>query len=212
MSRNDMDTKTALLEAAVKVFAAKGFASATVREICQLANANVAAVNYHFGGKNTLYTAVLEHVIGRRTELFRQREYNGDASPEQRLEAYIRRKLHDIYVLDGTTGLASDHWSIFLMEVANPSENLNLLVEQYVQAAVEELRGIVAEMLEVAPVEQVVQDCALSIWGQLLDPLVMTPLTDRLSPPRARVQEDLERFADHMVKFTIGGLKAIRDS
>lgn len=212
MSRNDINTKTALLEAAVRVFAAKGFASATVREICQLANANVAAVNYHFGGKDALYTAVLEHVIGRRTELFRRGDHNPDATPEERLAAYIRRKLHDIYTLDGTSGMASDHWSIFLMEVANPSENLNFLVEQYVQAAVEELRGIVAEILGVAPVEQVVQDSALSIWGQLLDPLVMMPITDRLSPPRERIQEDLERFAEHMTRFTIGGLKAIRDS
>ncbi len=212
MNKNDVSTKTALLEAAVKVFAAKGFSSATVREICQLANANVAAVNYHFGGKDALYSAVLEHVIGRRTELFRTGDRDPDASPEQRLEAYIRRKLRDIYALDGVTGLASDHWAIFLMEVANPSENLNLLVEQYVQAAVDELRGIVAELLNLPPMDQEVQDSALSIWGQLLDPLVMMPITDRLTPPRARVQEDLDRFAEHMVTFTLGGLLAIRDS
>lgn len=210
MNKNDSNTKDTLLKAAVKVFAAKGFISATVREICQLANANVAAVNYHFGGKEALYTAVLEHVI-RSAELFRQYPAE-ETTPEEKLAVYIRRKLHDIYAMDSATGVASDHWAIFLMEAANPSENLTILVERYVQPAVQELRSIVAELLATTPEDKRVQDCALSIWGQLIDPLVMMPMTDRLSPPRVRVQEDLNGFADHLIAFTIGGLKAIRNN
>ena len=49
------DTKERLMEVAGQVFAEKGFRDATVREICQRAGANLAAVNYHFGDKERLY-------------------------------------------------------------------------------------------------------------------------------------------------------------
>ena len=42
---------------AARLFAERGFARVTVRDICRKARANVAAVNYHFGGKHGLYTA-----------------------------------------------------------------------------------------------------------------------------------------------------------
>lgn len=48
-----------LLSAAIRLFAAKGYAGASTREICQAAGANVAAIHYYFGGKQGLYQAVL---------------------------------------------------------------------------------------------------------------------------------------------------------
>ena len=47
-------TRRALLDAAADVFAESGFRCATTREICRRAGANVAAINYHFGGKEGL--------------------------------------------------------------------------------------------------------------------------------------------------------------
>jgi TetR/AcrR family transcriptional regulator, regulator of cefoperazone and chloramphenicol sensitivity len=44
-----------LLEAAVEVFAAKGYEGASTREICRLADVNVAAIHYYFGDKASLY-------------------------------------------------------------------------------------------------------------------------------------------------------------
>ena len=49
------DTKARIIEAAGQVFANKGFEAATIREICRLAQVNLAAINYHFGDKQRLY-------------------------------------------------------------------------------------------------------------------------------------------------------------
>jgi len=48
-------TRERLLAAAGRVFAEKDYRKATIAEICRLAETNIAAVNYHFGDKETLY-------------------------------------------------------------------------------------------------------------------------------------------------------------
>ncbi|MGH7929608.1 MAG: TetR family transcriptional regulator, partial [Candidatus Binatia bacterium] len=55
-------TEQRLLEAAGEIFAEYGYRSATVRQICEKAKANIAAINYHFGDKDGLYLAVLRHL------------------------------------------------------------------------------------------------------------------------------------------------------
>jgi len=59
----DRETRARLLHAAARLFAERGYARVTVRDICKKAHANVAAVNYHFGGKDGLYRAVMRHAM-----------------------------------------------------------------------------------------------------------------------------------------------------
>lgn len=61
----DSATALRLLEAAAHEFARHGFAATRIRDIVDGAGANLAAVNYHFGGKEGLYRATLAHLAGR---------------------------------------------------------------------------------------------------------------------------------------------------
>ena len=56
-------TRTRLLGAAASVFARKGYGEATVAEICDEAEANISAVNYHFGSKEELYRSAWRHAF-----------------------------------------------------------------------------------------------------------------------------------------------------
>ena len=47
-------TRTAILSAAERLYAARGFADVTMRDIVAMADVNLAAVNYHFGSKDEL--------------------------------------------------------------------------------------------------------------------------------------------------------------
>jgi AcrR family transcriptional regulator len=69
MSRPADFTRDSLIEAAIAVFSAKGFEGGSVREITQAANANQAAINYHFGGKEGLYREVLKASVQAFAEL-----------------------------------------------------------------------------------------------------------------------------------------------
>jgi AcrR family transcriptional regulator len=55
---------------ATRIFAAKGYAAAATREICQAAGVNIAAIHYYFGGKEGLYRAVLTRPIHAFAEQF----------------------------------------------------------------------------------------------------------------------------------------------
>lgn len=52
------DTRERILDAAERLFARDGHDGATLRAITRSARVNLAAVNYHFGGKEALYRAV----------------------------------------------------------------------------------------------------------------------------------------------------------
>jgi len=53
--------KERLLAVAGDVFIEKGFRDATVAEICSRAEANISAVNYHFGSKEALNQEAWRH-------------------------------------------------------------------------------------------------------------------------------------------------------
>jgi AcrR family transcriptional regulator len=54
------DTRTDLIAAGRRLFAARGFDGTSVRALTKAAHANLGAVTYHFGSKYALYEAVLE--------------------------------------------------------------------------------------------------------------------------------------------------------
>ena len=65
MATNDIDTtRERIADAAGEIFAERGFDGTTVRDICQRAGANIAAVNYYFGDKQRLYLEALALYTG----------------------------------------------------------------------------------------------------------------------------------------------------
>ncbi len=66
-------TKAKIMDAAEKLFAEKGFDGTSIRAICSTARVNVAAVHYHFNGKEGVVEAIFERrMVGlatRRKEL-----------------------------------------------------------------------------------------------------------------------------------------------
>lgn len=62
------DTKRRVISAATHLFAEKGMDNVSLRELTTEAGVNLAAVNYHFGGKEALCEAVLDSLSGSVNE------------------------------------------------------------------------------------------------------------------------------------------------
>ena len=84
-------TRVRLLDAAERLFAAKGFEATSVRDVTAKARANVASVSYHFGSKEALVRAVFERrrgeVNGKRLALLHGTGRR--PAPERILHAFI---------------------------------------------------------------------------------------------------------------------------
>ncbi len=64
----ELTTKSKLLKAGITVFSDHGFAGGSIRQIAELADANIAAVTYHYGSKKELWKAVFTHLQNRLVE------------------------------------------------------------------------------------------------------------------------------------------------
>src|SRR4051794_11070788 len=58
-------TRTRLMEAALDLIAERGEEGVTLRELTDAADANVAAVSYHFGSLKSLFDAAIEQALDR---------------------------------------------------------------------------------------------------------------------------------------------------
>src|SRR5918996_2106558 len=78
-------TRQRLLEAASGLLAERGEDAVRLRDITDAAQANVAAVNYHFGSKEALCREAVERTISQLLEdqIARLRELDDDASLEE---------------------------------------------------------------------------------------------------------------------------------
>jgi AcrR family transcriptional regulator len=83
------DTRAALLAAARKLFAERGYDGTSIRALTGEAGANLGAVTYHFGSKEALYRSVLLEVLGPLPSLLEE-AVTGDGPALARVDRVAR--------------------------------------------------------------------------------------------------------------------------
>ncbi|MDF2635869.1 MAG: yttP 3 [Pelosinus sp.] len=81
-------TQENLIEIATQLFATKGFAAVSVRELTDAAHINVSAISYHFNGKEGLYQAVLKEQLAPILKALQFVKSKHTLSPIDRLTLY----------------------------------------------------------------------------------------------------------------------------
>jgi AcrR family transcriptional regulator len=81
-------TRNTILNAAMELFAQKGYAGSSIREICLAAGVTKPVLYYHFRGKEHLYQELMLDIFNQtRKNLLRLSEYRG--SLRDRLVLYV---------------------------------------------------------------------------------------------------------------------------
>lgn len=197
--------KERILEEACRVFGEKGYRDATHAEICRSANTNIASINYYFKSKEELYHATFMH-LGAKVE----RAYPLDggldenaATPEERLRAFISAFVHR--ALDSELG--SLH-RILMSERFAPTGLLDDLFGRWLARDRAVILKILNELIGPGAAPRDAEWCEMSIIGQMIglhDP------ADRGPRKLFGIDEtNVERLIDHIYKFSMGGIAAIR--
>jgi AcrR family transcriptional regulator len=207
MSPSD-DTRSRLLDAAGRVFAEKGFDQATVRDICQAAEANIAAVHYHFGDKVRLYIEAVREAHCARVEDVPIPDWPPAMPPQDRLHDFIRMFLTRLL----GTGRPDWHLGIMLRELAHPTEACAEIVRDYIRPMADVLKEILNDFL---PDQMPLPDRHLigfSIVGQCLFYYVHKPIIRELVGDAEYESYRIEQIAQHIARFTLAALETYAHS
>lgn len=195
-------TRTRLLDAARKMFSQNGFQNVTVREICRHAGANIAAVNYHFGSKDSLLAEALN--FGPLKAL-QQANAKANECPEMRLCLFISDFM--LMLLDEKN--PSSQCQIMARELADPTPALDKIVREAIAPLHDFLGSLVREIAGDTVSEAELRCCVHSILGQCLFYRHSHPVLQRLHPELRYDTKEIEAIAEHIADFSLAGIKRI---
>ncbi len=198
-------TRSKLLQAAGDVFAEVGYHAATVREISRRAGANVAAVNYHFGDKLELYTAVLRETMqGPSLEAVRV-ALDRKAPPEETLAEVIKAMLARICSGDNR----DRRWRLMMHELSQPTPAMSRVIDETSRPLFDRLRELIGSMIGLPRDHEKTRLCTNSIVGQVVLYAHWRPVLAKIWPELKMTPPQVARIAEHIGEFSLAYLREV---
>jgi TetR/AcrR family transcriptional regulator, regulator of cefoperazone and chloramphenicol sensitivity len=198
-------TRDRLLEAAGEVFAELGYAQTTVREICQRAGANIAAVNYHFGGKDELYAAILERHFSDAVQRY-PLVPDPAIPPRQALEQFVHATMSRL--LDQSR--SAWHTRLTMREITEPTPHLDMVAERFMRPHFAALKGILRGVLGGKVPEDRLLLLALSVMGQCTFYKLGRHAIERVAPERDIGASAGAELSRHIARVTLAAAEDLR--
>ncbi|QPK64831.1 CerR family C-terminal domain-containing protein [Methylomonas sp. LL1] len=199
-------TRHRLLIAASRIFAEKGFQEATIADICKQADANIASVNYHFGDKESLYLEAWRFAFNRELAIFpADGGVSQQATAEERLAGRIKSLIKRV---------ADDQSYSFVIihrEMAHPTRLLADIMEKEINPQRMQMLNLLKECVGNDASERQILYCHASIMGQCFQLLRLKHLKNARPQPAHPIDpNEIEGFAEHVVRFSLAGIQALR--
>jgi TetR/AcrR family transcriptional regulator len=133
MDKNDL--RNNLISIATRLFAERGLNGVSIRQLSKSAGVSISMISYHFGGKEGLYSSVLQEQFSGFK--FIEEINKADSEALEKIEAYIRwiivRHRNNPYLL-----------RFYTSELTNPTQFFSLIV----QPAIEKVIQILVHIIE----------------------------------------------------------------
>lgn len=193
-----------VLEAAGPLFATRGFDAVSVRDITEKAGTNVAAVNYHFGGKEKLYVESVRHAARALEQFSPMPDYPPGTPAEVRLRGFIQAFLTRILGPNGPV------WQreLILREVNEPRPGAcEEFVRQFARPNFDVLLEIVREICPPAVAQEALPFIAGSVIGQMLHYHHCRHVIHFLIGPDGQKGHTIEVLTEHVQRFSLAAMR-----
>jgi AcrR family transcriptional regulator len=140
-----INTATEILEATQELLLAKGEAKTTLRAITERANANVAAVNYHFGSRDQLIRQAYLSALNEVTMSQGARIQALDAGAD--LEAFVNVWLGPLLNPDSVSKRERELWTLLQKSSVENAPQLQELMPSMQEMEVSPLVALLARKL-----------------------------------------------------------------
>jgi len=208
-SSHNKRTREQILDAAEVLFSEKGFSATSIRDITEKADCNLAAVNYHFHGKENLYVEVFRLHMStiRDLRINAVRDFLSNKSEQKTLEELIQ--IFAVAFLEPFLEVGSGQRLMELMmrERHDPHLPQHMFTEEIIQP----VKTIMKEALsQIYPrlSDTTAELCIHSIVGQLFHVMQAQELFKGIDKTDMPIL-DIPKAIEHVVKFSVGGVRQV---
>jgi len=203
-------TRQAILESACDVFARKSYRDATVAEICKGASANIAALNYHFGGKAAAYREVWRFAFaeGIAAHPLEHSSASAHASPVERLRSHVTSLLRRM----NQDGQSTRFERMRIWEITLPSGEVEDVDRGVREASRDHMLTCLRELIGVKVDNEVLLWCEASILSQCRMVLPFNRRDITLLSSQKIDSAMIRTLADHIVRFSVAGVRTYSHS
>jgi AcrR family transcriptional regulator len=205
------ETSRKLILAGIELFAEHGYDKTSVRDLANRASVNVAAVNYHFGDKETLYCEVLRFCMRKmksHSDEFRSVTDTAlqDGSKEALIHAFrelIRLELETFF--DPDTDMCGV--SLVMRELNQPSKFLGVIVDEFIRPRAKAMEDLLVRLCpDKTHDEQWL--IGASVFGQMLYYRYCLPVHLHLRQ-REFDPAEVQSIAKHIADFSLRGMGCV---
>lgn len=185
-----------LIVHATRIFATKGYAAATTREICEAAGVNIASIHYYFGDKEGLYRAALLQPIKEMTAAFGR--FDDPTLPfDQAMRMFLAP-----FVAPSTGDLDRNVMRIHLREMMEPSEVFREITAQAIVPAHNLLAATLARHCGLADADSDIHQLAFATVAMAHDYCMSREFMTMLAPDVLGRPCAMERILDRLVGYS----------
>ena len=212
------ETRTRILDAAEELFMQHGFEATSMRQLTAKAQANLAAVNYHFGSKDALIEAVFRRRLdpmnaARIAELDRlEKEAAGRGpneaarglGPEAIIGAFVGASLR---MIEDAKGGGRNFIRLLGRTYTDPQKRIRVLIGQLYAPAMERYKAAFGRALPQMPADELVWRMHF-MFGTLAYTLAATDTVQLIAGCKPEDRYDSRLLEARLGAFLVGGLLA----
>lgn len=189
-------TRQAVYDAAVRLFARKGFAATGMRELSREAGVNLATVNYFYGSKKGLLKAILDDFFTGILTTLRE-NIDGDDPPDEKMRRLVA-------AVARYYGSARDEMLIALTELPHDDPDITEFKAQWFR----KLHGLFQDNLGAGASRVPPGIIGPAMVALAASRFLFLPIVDKVLPPET-LEEVGEVYPDTVAELFVNGFSGL---